>query len=132
MPIEAAPAAALWSGLMLILMLALSVLVVRRRREHQVSHGHGDEPKLAAAIRAHGNAAEYIPAAIAALAVLAIAGASPLIVNVVGGVLFLGRAIHAFGLSRTTGVTRARVVGTIFTWTAYVFAIVALLLHAIP
>lgn len=131
MLITAAPAAALWSALLVILMLVLSILVVRQRRQQKVAAGHGDRPALEAAIRAFGNASEYIPAGIGALAVLAVAGASPVVVHMVGGFLFAGRLIHALGLSRTTGLSRGRVIGMMLTWLAYVFAAVALLLYAI-
>ena len=56
-------AAALWVGLHLILLLVLSLLVVRQRRRHKVALGDGGVPELAQAIRAFGNATEYVPAA---------------------------------------------------------------------
>ena len=131
MLIIAAPAAAFWTALLLILMMTLSVLTVRQRQAHKVPIGHGDMPSVEAAVRAFGNASEYIPAGIGALAVLAIAGASPLIVHVIGGLLFVGRVAHAVGMSRTTGLSAGRVAGMTFTWLAYVFAAVALLLYAV-
>ena len=51
-----AHAAALWVGAHMILLLVLSVLVVRQRRQHRVVIGHGDVPELIQAIRAFGNA----------------------------------------------------------------------------
>jgi uncharacterized protein len=131
MPIVAAPAAAFWSALLLILMIVLSVLTVRQRQAHKVPIGHGDVLSVEAAVRAFGNAAEYIPAGVGALAILAIAGASPLIVHVLGGLLLAGRLAHAIGMSRTTGLSVGRVTGMTFTWLAYVFAAVALLLYAV-
>ncbi|HWT50636.1 MAG TPA: MAPEG family protein, partial [Caulobacter sp.] len=71
-------AAALWAGLHLFLLLTLSLLVVRLRQKHKVALGDEGIPELARAIRAFGNASEYVPTGIAALAVLAVAGASPL------------------------------------------------------
>lgn len=134
MPFEAPPAAhaaALWSGLLLILLLVLSARVVQQRRMHRVAQGHEGHPPLEGALRAFGNATEYIPAAIGALAVLAIAGAYPPIVHLTGAVLFVGRAVHAVGLSRNPGVSNPRAIGTLLTWIAYVFAAVALLFYAI-
>ena len=135
MPFEAPPAAhaaALWSGLMLILLLVLSVRVVQQRRAHSMAQGHGGHEKLEGALRAFGNATEYVPAAIAALAVMAIAGAYWPIVHLTGAVLFVGRVVHAIGLSRNPGVSNPRAIGTLLTWIAYVFAAVALLFYAIP
>jgi uncharacterized protein len=131
MPIAAAPAAALWSALLLILMLVLSVRVSQQRRAHKVSVGHGEHPKLEAAVRAFGNASEYIPAGIGALAVLAIAGASPLIVHAVGGSLFLGRLSHGIGMSTSLGLSLGRLVGMVLTWLAFLFSAIVLLLYAI-
>jgi len=131
MPIIAAPAAAFWSALLLILLMTLSVLAVRQRRTHKVAQGHGGIPSVEAAIRAFGNASEYIPAGIGALAVLAVAGAPPVIVHIAGALLFAGRVAHAVGLSRTTSTSLGRVAGMILTWLAYVFAAVALLLYAV-
>ena len=124
-------AAALWAGLHLFLLLALSMLVVRLRQKHKVALGDEGIPELARAIRAFGNAAEYVPAGIAALAVLAVTGAAPLAIHVVGLLLFAGRVLHAIGLSNSGGASIPRAVGMVATWLAYIFAGVAQLLSAI-
>lgn len=124
-------AAALWAGLNLFLLLILSLLVVRLRQKHKVALGDEGIPELARAIRAFGNASEYIPSGIAALGVLAVAGAAPLAIHVVGLVLFAGRVVHAVGLSNSGGASIPRAVGMLATWLAYIFAGVALLLSAI-
>ena len=129
-PPPAAHAAALWAGLLVLLMLALSILTVSQRRRHKVAYGDADQPKLAAAIRAFGNAAEYIPGAVGALAVLAIAGAEAWVVHIGGAVLMAGRIVHAVGLSFTTGVSLGRSYGMLLTWAAYLYFVVALLFHA--
>ena len=128
----AAHAAALWAGLSLILLLVLSVRVVRLRRRHEVSLGHGDIPDLAHAVRAFGNATEYVPAAIAALAVLAVVGAAPLMVHAGGLMLFAGRLSHAWGLSRSGGASLPRAAGVVLTWLAYILVAVSLIFYAIP
>lgn len=130
-PPPAAHAAALWSGLLIILMLLLSVLVTRQRRAHDIAEGHGDEPRLTAAVRAFGNAAEYVPAGMAALAVLALVGAPYALVHGIGLILFLGRVAHAWGLSLNAGVSIGRTIGAILTWLSYLFAAVILLSYAI-
>lgn len=124
-------AAALWAGLNLFLLLILSLLVVRLRQKHKVALGDEGIPELARAIRAFGNASEYIPSGMAALAVLAVAGAAPLAIHVVGFILLAGRVIHAVGLSNSGGASIPRAVGMLATWLAYIFAGVALLLSAI-
>lgn len=127
-----AHAAALWVGLHLILLLVLSVLVVRQRRRHQVVLGDADIPQLTQAVRAFGNATEYVPGGLIALAVLAMAGAQPMEIHAVGLMLFVGRTAHAVGLSRSGGASLLRSAGVIATWLAYIVGGVALLFHAIP
>ncbi|MEO8114911.1 MAG: MAPEG family protein, partial [Phenylobacterium sp.] len=105
---------------------------VRQRRRHRVTVGHADIPELAQAVRAFGNASEYVPAGIAALAVMAVVGVPALAIHLIGLTLLLGRLSHAIGLSRSTGATLPRAIGVVATWLAYVGAAVALLFYAIP
>ena len=131
-PKDAAHAAALWAGLHLILLLVLAVLVTRQRRKHRIEIGDGGVPALNQAIRAFGNATEYVPAAIAGLGILALAGAPPLLIHPIGLTLLAGRLLHGFGLSRSTEATWLRSAGVLATWIAYVAAAAALLFYAIP
>ena len=128
----AAHAAALRAGLNLILMLVLSVRVVRIRRARQIGLGHGESPDLERAIRAFGNASEYIPAAVAALALLTLLDVSPGLIHALGLTFTIGRVAHAIGLSRSGGATWERSVGVIATWLVYLTAAVFLLVYAIP
>jgi uncharacterized membrane protein YecN with MAPEG domain len=124
-------AAALWAGLHVFLMLTLSLLVVRLRQKHKVALGDEGIPELARAIRAFGNASEYVPTALIAIAVLAIVEAPPLAIHVAGFVLFAGRLVHAVGLSNSGGASIPRAIGMVATWLAYIFVGVALLFYAI-
>jgi uncharacterized membrane protein YecN with MAPEG domain len=127
-----AHAAALWVGLHLILLLVLSLLVVRQRRAHGVVLGDADIPALTQAVRAFGNATEYVPAGLIAIAVLAMVGAPPMVVHLTGLVLLAGRVCHAIGLSRSGGASVLRSAGVILTWLAYILGGVALIFYAIP
>lgn len=129
---SSAHAAALWAGLHLILLLVLSVLVTRQRRRHKVEIGDGGVPALNQAIRAFGNATEYVPAAMAGLALLALVNAPPLLIHPIGVILFVGRLAHAIGLSRSTQATLPRALGVLATWISYVAIAAALLFYAIP
>lgn len=131
-PAASAHAAALWAGLCLTLLLVLSVLVTRQRRRHRVETGDGGVPALNQAIRAFGNAAEYIPAALAGLGLLALVGAPPLLIHPVGLTLFAGRLLHAVGLSRSTATSWPRATGALCTWISYIATAAALLFYAIP
>lgn len=116
----------------MILLTVLAVLVVRQRRKHGVGIGDGGVESLQLAIRAFGNATEYVPAGLVALTALAFAGAMPLVIHPIGLILFVGRLAHGFGLSRSSGVSLARTVGVLATWIAYVAAAAALLFYAVP
>lgn len=123
-------AAALWIGLLLLLLLILSALVVRERINHRVMIGDGEVPELQRSIRAFGNATEYAPAGMAALIALAMVQAPQLVVHLAGALLFFGRVGHAVGLSHNAGQSLGRGLGTIATWLAYIFAGAALLFYA--
>jgi len=125
-------AAALWTGLNLLLLLVLSFLVVRQRQKHKVMIGHGEAPELERASRAFGNATEYVPAALVGLAVLAAVGASVWIIHALGAALLVGRIGHAFGLTRSAGVSPGRLIGTMFTWIVLLLTGVLLVIFGAP
>ena len=127
----AANAAALWTGLGLLLLLALSLLVVRQRQKHHIVTGDGGIDELARAIRAQGNATEYLPAGLAGLAVLALAGAPALIIHLAGAILLISRVVHAVGLTLTLQNSLLRNIGMTATWIAYIFMGVALLVFSL-
>ena len=131
-PLASGHAAALWAGLHIILLLVLSVLVTRQRRKHRVEIGDGGVPALNQAIRAFGNATEYVPTALAALAILALVGVLPALLHAIGLTLFAGRVLHAVGLSRSSAATWPRAVGVLATWIAYIAIAAALLFYAFP
>ena len=127
----AARAAALWAALLILTLLGLSLAVVRQRQRHGVMFGDGGVPELAQAIRAFGNAAEYIPPGLIGLTVMAMVGAPALAVHAAGFILFAGRAAHAVGLSRESGPSRLRSIGMVLTWVDYILTAVALLIFAL-
>ena len=124
-------AAALWVGLHILLMLVLSLLVVRLRNKHKVFLGDEGIPELAQAIRAFGNASEYVPPGLAGLIVLDMSGATPLLVHIAGFLLLVGRVTHAVGLSNSVGTSVPRALGMTVTWCAYVFLVAATLISAV-
>ncbi len=126
-----AHAAALCVGLHLLLLLVLSVRVVRLRQQHNVPIGDEGVPELLRARRAFGNATEYVPAGMGALAMLALVGAPGLVVHGVGVVLFLGRIVHGWSLSVSAAASMGRSAGTLLTWLALLFAGVLLLFYSV-
>jgi uncharacterized membrane protein YecN with MAPEG domain len=128
---EALEAAAVWAGLLVLLLIVLAFLVVRQRQAHKVTLGHGDVPSLEQASRVFGNAIEYVPAGIAGLTLMALVGGHPSAIHAVGASLLLGRVLHAFGLSRTAGVSAGRAAGSLLTWLALILIGTALIGYAL-
>lgn len=124
-----AQAAALWSGLLILLLVVLSVRVVLARRSNRVLLGDGGNAQVILAGRVFGNASEYIPAGIAAMTLLTLLGLPAYALHIVGGLLFAGRLIHALSLSDRKP-TPGRVIGMVLTFLALILAGAMLVVHA--
>ena len=109
-------AAGLWAALNVIVLLVLSGMTSVQRRKHRVSLGDGGKPPVEAASRAFGNAAEYMPLAIATLILLALTGFPTWVVHLIGGSFLLGRVLHAWGLLTGVGPTPGRMFGMLLTY----------------
>ena len=123
--------AGFWSGLLLFVLIALSVNVVVSRNRHRVLLGDGGVEPMNVAVRAFGNAAEYIPIGIGAMILMALLGAPVWVMHVVGALLFLGRSVHPFGLSTVGRPKPARLVGMVLTYAALVTAAVDLVVRSL-
>jgi uncharacterized membrane protein YecN with MAPEG domain len=73
---------------------------------------------------------EYTPLVLVMLVTLGLLQASTLILHIVGGLLFVGRAAHGFGLATNGGLSLGRGLGMMLTLIAAVTAIVVLLMKA--
>lgn len=124
-----AQAAALWSGLMILLLVVLGARVAMARRGNKVVLGDGGNANVMLASRIFGNASEYIPAGIGALAVLVLLGMPAYVLHGLGAALFLGRLIHALTLSDKRP-TMGRIIGMSLTWLALMLAGLMLIVHA--
>lgn len=112
--------AAIYAGVNILLLLVLAVLVVAGRRKHKIRLGDAGNEEFLRSVRAHANAAEYIPAGIVGLLFVALMEpATPLwLLHAAGISLTVGRISHAIGLH--TGVLNAgRMLGMVLTWTSY-------------
>lgn len=116
-------AAAVYTGVNILILFLLSFRVVGRRRSAQVSLGTGGDAELETRVRAHGNAAEYIPATMLGLFVAASLGAPGWVVHLIGGGFTAGRVLHGVGLSG--GIMAARAGGMVLTWLSMLAAGVA-------
>lgn len=108
-------AAGLWSGLMVLLLVFLSLRTIFTRKRLKVSLGDGGSPEMTAVSRVFGNAAEYIPPLLIILVLMALLGFKPVWIHALGGAMFLGRVLHAWGLGKAKQPSFGRMAGMILT-----------------
>ncbi|WP_421242488.1 MAPEG family protein [Aeromonas enteropelogenes] len=121
----------LYAGLLGLLFLLLSFWVVKRRAQFKVMIGEGEAPELLAAIRTHGNFAEYVPLTLLLMALCELAGAGALWLHLGGGMLLSGRVLHAIGMQIPKAPNLPRLFGTLLFWLSLgLFSVLALLLSA--
>ena len=102
---------ALYVALNLILAPVLMYRVGQIRIGKDIHMGDGGNALLNSRIRAHGNFIENAPLALIGLIALAMLGAHPIALHVFGAVFFIGRILHAMGMSGAFG--QGRLIGTL-------------------
>jgi uncharacterized membrane protein YecN with MAPEG domain len=105
-----------FAGLHALLLFALSLQVSLWRSRARIWRGDGGDAELARWIRVQGNFIEYVPLVLLLLALLEISGAPRAWLLAGGSALFVGRVLHAWGLSRPSGGLIGRIVGIALTW----------------
>lgn len=103
----------LYAGLLTVLFIGLSMNIIRLRLKNKIGIGDGGNEMLAKAVRVHGNFSEYIPLALLLLGIYEMNGAGPQWLHALGGTLFIGRILHAVGLTKTIGASKQRQIGMI-------------------
>ncbi|MBW8192175.1 MAPEG family protein [Neiella marina] len=111
-----------------LLLLILSIAVIRQRMAHRVVFGDGDVDSLQRAIRVQGNFLEYVPMTLLILAALEWLQAPAMLLFGLGSALFVGRVLHALGLSQTSGSSKGRMFGAIVSLAVLLIASASLLL----
>ena len=127
---SAIQAAGLWTGLLILLVVILSVRVMLGRQKHRVSLGDGGVDQMTVLSRSFGNAAEYSPFFIGALILLALVGETATTIHLLGAAFFVGRLVHPLGLAMRPP-NWARIVGMLLTWLSLIAAAVLLVLAAL-
>lgn len=122
------PMTALYAGMLGLMLIVLSFMVIRQRLRANVDLFDGGDQELGRAIRIQGNFIEYLPLALILMAAVEINGAPDLYLHIGGTVLLVARLFHAYGLTKSSGPTAGRFIGTIGTFifiiTAAVYAII--------
>jgi uncharacterized membrane protein YecN with MAPEG domain len=102
------PVTSFFAGLFALYFVRLAFAVIRLRQTNKVALGAGGVAELEGAIRAHGNFAEYVPLGVILLALFESQSVHPAFVAVLGGLLGLGRVLHAEALSKANLKLRVR------------------------
>jgi uncharacterized protein len=94
----------LYAGLTFLLVAALGANVTRVRVKAKAFVGVPPE-NLLTEIRAHGNAAEWVPVLMGLLLLLELTGLPSMQLHILGGTAFLARVMHAAGfLGKSNGL----------------------------
>lgn len=121
----------LYAGLLAVLLVVLSVHTIRQRRHARAALGDRGAPHLQRAIRAHGNFTEYVPLALLLLVLVEWTQHPLWLLHVLGLTLLVGRAVHAWGITRPEENFRWRVTGMAMTFTVLLTSAVVLLIHSV-
>ena len=119
------PVTALYAGLCALLLLVFAALISRFRMTFRIGLGDGGNAELARAIRVHGNAVEWMLPMLLLLLVAELNHTSHWLLHLCGAAFVLARIAHAVGLTRQSGESPGRKLGTVVSWT--VIAVLAIL-----
>ena len=115
---------------LLVLILSYNVGQNRARTDSLTPGALGDD-RLIRAIRAHGNATEYIPLAIVLLLIISLLGAPSVLLHGLGGAFTLGRFAQAIGMTLEKHPNAIRFTGNLFTGLVYLIGSVACLYYSL-
>lgn len=110
------PLTSLFAALLTLLYIVLAIRIIRLRWKERVGLGTGESLPLKAAVRVHGNFAEYVPLGLILLALMELNNASEGLMFAMGGLLFVARIFHAIGLTKSVGVSIYRTIGVLGTF----------------
>jgi hypothetical protein len=122
-----APITSIYAALCGMLMIALAVRVSMLRRRFRIGVGSAGQEALERAIRVHANFTEFVPLALILMLLAELGGVTGWLMHVFGITLVVSRLLHAWGLTRSGGVSFGRLYGTLGTW-ALILALAVLLL----
>lgn len=107
----------LYIALNMILAPILMFRVGQVRIKSKINLGDGGDDLMLSRIRAHGNFIENAPLALLGLLAIAFLSGHAVALHIFGAVFFIGRILHALGMSGTFG--QGRLFGTLMTLLTY-------------
>jgi uncharacterized membrane protein YecN with MAPEG domain len=117
----------LYTSLLMIIFVILSIRTIRQRKKSKVPIGHADDQNLLRAMRAHSNFSEYVPFSLIGIYLIEMQGAHPLFVHGLGLMILIGRSIHAYGISQSNENFKFRVSGMMLTLSTLIISSLYLL-----
>lgn len=129
------PITTIFLSICVIIFTTLSMSVIKGRRRHKILVGDNNNKDFKFLMRGHANFAEYVPIAILCIAAAELAGVPPVLLCISGGLLIIGRVLHAYYFHKNNNAMKLRVRGmqcTFFAiWTstasAFGYTVVSLL-----
>ena len=119
-------------GINALIMMVLSIIVVKHRRNKRVGFGDADDKKLRKAVRAHGNNMEYVPIALLVIIGSALLNQPSWLIHGMGILLSVSRIAHALGMFRSLGVSMGRMLGMVGTWLTIIVGAGACIVGGFP
>lgn len=115
----------IYASILIGFIIFLAYRVTTFRQTEAIGLGEAtSSDAMKCAIRAHGNAVENIPVGIILLLLLELNHLNPWLLHAFGLVLVVSRFMHAWGISRSSGATKGRFYGTLFTWLVLLIMVV--------
>lgn len=106
----------LYASLLTLLYFVLAVRIIKLRWRDKVPLGVGESNDLHKAVRIHANFNEYVPLVLVLMLLMELTGASVLMLHAMGAIFFLGRVLHAMGITKTSGTSWMRFSGMVSTF----------------
>ncbi len=109
---------ALYAGILGLLLFALSINVISKRRSENIALGHDGNTRLERAIRAQANFAEYVPFVLLLMGIAEMNETPVWRLHLIGGLLLTGRLLHAYCFALTESHFPSRFAGMVLTFAA--------------
>jgi uncharacterized membrane protein YecN with MAPEG domain len=106
----------LYGSILGLIVIALAINVTVHRVKLRVPLGDAGNAEMRRMIRLHGNAAEYIPLAIALMLIYELNGGGHLGLHIIGVALIAGRVAQTLGMWATDKTNIGRQIGQSLTW----------------
>lgn len=115
-----APITGLYAAISGIIIVVLAFKTISLRKKTSTGLGTGEHDELHRAVRVHGNATEYIPVCLILLLLAELSGTAALWLHIAGVLLVVSRCAHAWGLGKSSGISKGRFLGMIGTFTVII------------